>query len=51
MTASEQKQIARRRFLALPGGTIGATALACGGLAALGTQQAEVAFIESKLWR
>lgn len=44
---SGKSKITRRRFIVLTGGTIGATALACGGLAVLGTQQAEVAFIES----
>lgn len=44
---SEQKRITRRRFLALAGGTIGVTALTCGGLAVLGTRQPAVELIES----
>jgi len=44
---SEQNKISRRRFLALTGGAVGATALACGGLAVLGTRQPAVEFNES----
>lgn len=42
-----KSKITRRRFLALAGGTIGVTTLACCGLTALGTQQPTVKFIES----
>jgi menaquinone-dependent protoporphyrinogen oxidase len=42
-----KNKITRRRFLALTGGTIGVTAMACCGLTALGTQQPAVEFIES----
>jgi menaquinone-dependent protoporphyrinogen oxidase len=42
-----QTPITRRRFLALAGGTVGVTTLACCGLTALGTQQLDVKFIES----
>ena len=44
---SEQNRISRRRFLALTGGAVGATALACCGLTALGTRQPAVEFNES----
>ena len=44
---SEETRITRRRFLALAGGTAGATALACCGLTLLGTRQPAVEFIES----
>jgi len=44
---SEQNKINRRRFLALTGGAVGATALACCGLTALGTRQPAVEFNES----
>lgn len=39
-------KISRRQFLVLAGTAAGAAALACGGLAALGGQQPEVAFVE-----
>lgn len=41
----EKSKITRRRFLALAGGTIGVTALACCGLTVLGTRQPAVKFI------
>ena len=44
---SEKSKITRRRFLALTGGTVGVTALACCGLTALGMQQPAVESIES----
>jgi menaquinone-dependent protoporphyrinogen oxidase len=44
---NEKTKIGRRRFLALSGGAIGATVLACGGLAALGGRQPAVEFVES----
>ena len=44
---SEPNKINRRRFLALTGGAVGATALACCGLTVLGTRQPAVAFNES----
>ncbi len=40
-------RISRRRFLALTGGALGATALACGGLITLGTQQPAIEFTQS----
>jgi menaquinone-dependent protoporphyrinogen oxidase len=43
---SDKTRLTRRRFLLLMGGTAGATALACGGLATLGTRQPETQFIE-----
>ena len=43
----ERKQISRRRFLTLAGGAVGATAVACGGLAVLGTRQPAVEFAKS----
>ena len=44
---SEQNRISRRSFLALTGGAVGVTALACCGLTVLGTQQPAVEFNES----
>jgi len=44
---SERNKINRRRFLALTGGAVGATALACCGLTVLGTRQPAVEFNES----
>ena len=44
---SEQNKISRRRFLALTGGAVGVTALACCGLTVLGTRQPVVEFNES----
>jgi len=44
---SEQNKINRRRFLALTGGAVGVTALACCGLTVLGTRQPAVEFNES----
>ncbi len=43
----EKPKISRRRFLVLGTGAVGATVLACGGLAVLGTRQPVVEFIES----
>jgi len=40
-------RISRRRFLALTGGALGATAVACGGLITLGTQQPAIEFTQS----
>jgi len=44
---SVQNKINRKRFLALTGGAVGATALACCGLTTLGTRQPAVEFNES----
>jgi menaquinone-dependent protoporphyrinogen oxidase len=44
---NEKRKVTRRRFLALAGGAIGVTGLACCGLTALGMQQPEVEFVES----
>jgi menaquinone-dependent protoporphyrinogen oxidase len=44
---SDKKGITRRRFLTLAAGTIGATALACGGLTVFGTQEPEVELVQS----
>ena len=44
---SEKTKMTRRRFLLLTGGTVGATALACSGLATLGTRQPEIKLIEA----
>jgi len=44
---NEPNRINRRRFLALTGGAVGATALACCGLTVLGTRQPAVEFNES----
>jgi menaquinone-dependent protoporphyrinogen oxidase len=43
----EQKTIARRRFIGLLGGAVGAGALTCCGLGALGTVQPHVEYRES----
>ncbi len=40
-------KINRRRFLTLAGGAVGVTALACGSLTALNSQQPAVEFVES----
>jgi menaquinone-dependent protoporphyrinogen oxidase len=42
---SNKTKITRRQFLLLTGGTVGATVLACGGLAVLGTREPEIKFI------
>ncbi len=47
MGTDEQRRITRRRFLTLAGGAVGATALACGSLALVGTRQMAVGFVES----
>jgi menaquinone-dependent protoporphyrinogen oxidase len=44
---STKGKINRRRFLALAGGTVGVTALACCGLMTLGAQPSEIEFVES----
>jgi menaquinone-dependent protoporphyrinogen oxidase len=44
---SEDSKMTRRRFLALAGGAIGATAVACCGLTVAGTRQPEVDLVES----
>ena len=44
---SKTTRLTRRRFLMLAGGTVGATALACGGLVVLGNQPPPVQFVES----
>jgi menaquinone-dependent protoporphyrinogen oxidase len=44
---NEQSKISRRRFLMLAGGAVGASALACGGLATLGLRQPAIEYIES----
>jgi menaquinone-dependent protoporphyrinogen oxidase len=44
---NDKTKMTRRRFLLLTGGTVGATALACGGLATLGTRQPEIKLIEA----
>jgi menaquinone-dependent protoporphyrinogen oxidase len=40
-------KISRRRFLAITGATVGATALACSGLTVLGTRQPSIDFAET----
>ena len=42
---SNQTKITRRQFLLLMGGTVGATVLAGGGLAAFGTREPDIEFI------
>jgi menaquinone-dependent protoporphyrinogen oxidase len=44
---NKKPTITRRRFLAVAGGTLGATALACCGLTVLGTRGPEIEFIQS----
>lgn len=46
---STNAKINRQRLLALAGGTVGVTALACCGLTALGTQQPEIDFKDAGL--
>ena len=41
-----KSQVTRRRFMLLAGGTVGATALACGGLATVGTRQPKIEFVK-----
>ena len=43
----ETPKMSRRRFLALAGGTVGVTTLACCGLTTFSPQQSEIDFIES----
>ncbi len=47
MNEDEKPKMSRRRFLALAGGTVGVTTLACCGLATLNPQQSRIDFAES----
>jgi hypothetical protein len=46
MNTGEKSRMSRRRFLALAGGTIAVTTLACCGLTTFNPQQSEIDFAE-----